>query len=66
MGIFLAGVIYKMGHHAARLEALELWRVNIRTDMHDISENIERMSNHLASLATLIEERTERRDFKRT
>lgn len=66
LGIFLAGVIYKMGHHAARLESLEGWRSNIRTDMHEISDKLGDVQEQLAKLTTLIQERTERRDFPRT
>lgn len=65
LGIFVAGVIYKMGHHAARLESLELWRINIRSDMHEISEKLEQISSQVSSLTTLVEERTERRLNKR-
>lgn len=62
LGIFLAGVIYKMGHHAARLESLEGWRINIRSDMHEISESLKLLTVQVASLTTLIEERTDRRN----
>lgn len=65
LGIFVAGVIYKMGHHAARLESLESWRNNIRMDMHEISSKLEDISEKIISLTTLVEERTDRRVFPR-
>lgn len=65
LGIFVAGVIYKMGHHAARLQSLEEWRFNIRKDMHEISEKLEGISNQVSSLTTLVDERTERRILRR-
>jgi uncharacterized membrane protein YfbV (UPF0208 family) len=65
LSIFVAGVIYKMGHHAARLESLENWRNNVRNDMHEISEKLELVSNQITNLTTLVEERTERRVIKR-
>ena len=61
LGLFLAGVIYKMGHHSARLESLEEWRSNIRLDMHEISDKLEAISTQVSGLATLIQERTRRR-----
>ena len=65
LGLFLAGVIYKMGHHSARLESLEEWRSNIRLDMHEISDKLEAISTQVSGLATLIQERTRRRaDFR--
>lgn len=59
--IFLAGVIFKMGHLAARVEEIEKWRVNMRVDMHEISDKLEEMNTYLKYLATLMAERTERR-----
>ena len=61
LGAFLAGVIFKMGHHSARLESLEIWRTNIRIDMHEISEKLGEISNQITNLSTTLEERTERR-----
>lgn len=59
--IFLANVIYRTGHLSARVEELERWRETTRQDMHDISDKLELVSNNLKHLATLIEERTDRR-----
>ncbi len=61
LAIFIANVIYRTGHLSARVEEIERWRVNIRQDMHEISEKIEIMSVDLRRLATVIEERTQRR-----
>jgi hypothetical protein len=59
--IFLANVIYRTGHLAARVEELERWRTNMRQDMHEISDKIEEMTTVLSKLATMLEERTDRR-----
>jgi len=61
LALFLAGVIFKMGHHSARLESLEEWRRNIRLDMHEISEKLDGLTKDIDNVKTLIEERTERR-----
>lgn len=58
---FLATVIFKMGGIAARVEALEAWRVSVRNDMHEISDTLTNISVELKALLTIIEERTERR-----
>jgi hypothetical protein len=63
--IFLSHVIYRTGHIAARVEALERWRGSVRTDMHEISEKLEVISVEMRGLRTLIEERTDRRFFDR-
>lgn len=63
--IFLANVIYRTGHLSARVEEIERWRLTIRQDMHEISEKLEDMTTSLKHLATLIEERTERRIIPR-
>lgn len=65
LSIFLAQIIFKTGHISARVEEIERWRINIRTDMHEISEEIKTMSSKLKELSTLIEERTERRTIQR-
>ena len=36
--IFMANVIYRTGHLSARVEELERWRIDIRKDMHEISD----------------------------
>lgn len=59
--IFLANVIFRTGHLAARVEELERWRTDIRRDMHEISDKLEGMGNILKELKIVIEERTERR-----
>lgn len=61
LALFIAGAIFRMGHHAARIEQLEQWRATIRLDMHEISRSLEVMSIELKRLAVLIEERTHRR-----
>ena len=61
LALFLAGAIFKMGHHSARIEQLEQWRATIRLDMHEISASMERMAVEMKRLAVLIEERTHRR-----
>jgi hypothetical protein len=60
LGIALTGVVFRMGHQTARIEALEIWRGSIREDMHEISDRIASMSESLERLSTLIEERTQR------
>lgn len=59
--IFLANVIYKTGHLSARVEELERWRMDVRKDLHEVSDNINEMKNAVERLTTVIEERTERR-----
>jgi len=63
--IFLANVIYRTGHLSARVEELERWRLTVRQDMHEISDILTNMTSELHRLATLIEERTERRIIER-
>ena len=58
---FLATVIYRSGHIAARVEELEQWRVNMRVDMHEISDQMGKVALAVHGLTTLIEERTDRR-----
>lgn len=59
--IALGTIFYRLGHQAARVEELEKWRVNMRTDMHEISEKIEGMVTSVKNLFVLVDERTERR-----
>lgn len=66
LSVFVSQVIFKLGHHSARLEELEKWRGTIRDDMHEISDKLEVMNNTMKTLATLIEERTDRRTTLRT
>ena len=59
--IFLANVIYRTGHLSARVEEIERWRIDVRKDMHEISDNMGELKNAVERLTTVIEERTERR-----
>lgn len=63
--IFLFGVVFKMGHLSARVESLEKWRENLRADMHEISEQMGKLTEEMRTIHTLIEERTERRTLIR-
>lgn len=63
LSIFIANVIYHTGRIAARVEGLEAWRINMRQDMHEVSDKLEEMNNRLKQLTTLMEERTSRRIF---
>lgn len=57
LGIFVVGVFFKMGHHSARLESLEIWRANIRLDMHEISEELKIITNQVTKIMTILERR---------
>ena len=61
--IFLANVIFKTGHLAARVEELERWRTDVRKDLHEVSDKLEVMNSSLMSLSVLIRERTNRKRF---
>lgn len=61
--VFLATVIYHTGRLSARVDTLEKWKLTMREDMHEISDILSNMKAELERLSTLIEERTERRDF---
>jgi hypothetical protein len=65
LALFMVGVIFRMGHQAARIEALENWRGSIRQDMHEISDKLSVVGEELQRLGTLIEERTNRRQEER-
>lgn len=65
LGLFFVGVSFRMGHQSARIEQLEKWRDSIRVDMHEISEQIIEIGRKLATIAALLEERTERRNRPR-
>ena len=58
-------IAFRIGHISARIEELEKWRISIRVDMHEISDQIQKVNNTLSELSTLIKERTERRNFRR-
>lgn len=64
LALFLAGAIFRMGHHSARIEELEKWRATIRIDMHEISASLEAVAVEMKRLATLIEERTQRQRWR--
>ena len=59
--VFLATVIYNTGKLSARVDALEKWRWTMRDDMREISDILQAVGKELERLATIIEERTERR-----
>lgn len=65
--IFLATVVFHTGRHTGRLESrmdeLERWRGTIRQDMREISDILTSMKAEFERLSTLIEERTDRRDW---
>lgn len=65
LAIFLAHVIFKSGHTVARVESLEQWRINVRQDFHEVSEKLEELNGAVRHLATVIEERTDRRSAPR-
>jgi uncharacterized protein (UPF0335 family) len=60
VAMFLVGIVFRMGHHAARIEQLEQWRTSIRLDMHEISDRLGLVGEELKRLTTIIEERTQR------
>ncbi len=64
--IAMVGVVFRMGHQSARIEALEQWRGTIRQDMHEISDTLRMVGEELQRLGTLIEERTNRRQEERS
>lgn len=66
LSIFVSQVIFKLGHHSARLEKLEEWKGSIRQDMHEISDKLEEVNRTLEKVVTLVEERTERRVVTRS
>ncbi len=65
MLIAYGSLAYRLGHQSARVEALERWRVDIRNDMHEISDKLTEMTEAMQRLSTLISERTERRGSER-
>jgi hypothetical protein len=52
-----------IGDHTIRIQALEIWRQDIRKDMHEISDKMTQVITDVHGVRTLIEERTERRKF---
>lgn len=65
VSIFISQLIFKTGHLTARVEALEKWRGSMRDDMHEVSDKIDGLKTDVQKLATLIEERTDRRVHQR-
>jgi hypothetical protein len=65
LAIQLASVTFKSGRNEARIDELERWRSDMRRDMHEISEQLQRISRQVSGVETLIDERTERRTLKR-
>lgn len=63
--IFLAGVIFQSGRLSARVSELERWRLSIRDDFHEVSDNITKLLTEIKALRVLVEERTERRTLTR-
>jgi hypothetical protein len=57
----LSTVVFRAGQLSQRVVELERWRGTIRQDMHEISNSMLLMATELKKLATVIEERTERR-----
>ena len=58
------GLFFRTGHLVARIEALERWRMTMRDDMHEVSDEITKTCRLVDTLHTLICERTERRRSK--
>jgi hypothetical protein len=65
LAIALGKIIYESGKQASRLDSLELWRTNVRGDMHEISNKIASIETGITGIKTIIEERTERRSVPR-
>lgn len=68
----LATVIYRTGfltgQLSTRVDSLEVWRGNVRSDLHEVSDKLEAAAVKMEGIATqlravhqLIDERTERR-----
>lgn len=64
-GISLAHVVFKSGQLTSRVEALEEWRERMRSDMHEVSDDIKELGQKIGAIHILIEERTERRTERR-
>ena len=52
MLIAYGSLAYRLGHQSARVEALERWRVDIRNDMHEISDKLSEMTEAMQRLST--------------
>jgi hypothetical protein len=60
-GAGLVHVTFRSGRLDARIEELEKWRTAVRGDMHEVSDELKALTLEVRKLATIIEERTERR-----
>lgn len=58
---FLSNVIFRAGQHSQRITELENWRSRVHNDLHEFSQILTKMTAEMGRLATLIEERTDRR-----
>jgi hypothetical protein len=65
VGVQLATVTFKSGRNEARLAELERWRIDMRKDMHEISDRLQMISRQLTGVETMINERTDRRSLVR-
>jgi hypothetical protein len=59
------GLFFRAGGLTSRVEELERWRGNVRTDMHEISNMLQDLGKKITNLDTLIRERTDRRTLPR-
>jgi uncharacterized protein (DUF3084 family) len=57
----LRNLSFRAGRLDARVEQLETWRNSVRGDMHEVSEDLQKLTIEVQRLATVIEERTHRR-----
>ncbi len=65
LAIALGKIIFDSGRASSRLDSLEEWRTNVRTDMHEISDKITNIENGITAIKTMLDERTERRKVTR-
>lgn len=61
LAIFVSTLIFRMGHQTARVEALEQWRTSVRSDFHEVSDQMEALKIGFAEVRTIIDERLPRR-----
>jgi hypothetical protein len=65
LAIALGKIIFDAGRSSARLDSLEEWRTNVRSDMHEISDKITNVETGITAIKTMLDERTERRTVAR-
>lgn len=65
LAIFTSTAIFHLGRLSQRVAELEDWRKRQHADMHEISDLLTDIGAELKRLSTIIEERTERRNFSR-